>query len=175
MNPTTETGSRGDYEWLSTDACGLNELLQKCPQAFTGKFIAVTSLDSGSLCLSEEQLRRGWHSRSGIAYSPRVGSADQLPHGGFDEWYVSGSPLDLGELWSGNVSEAPQTPGHICSLINFYGFALHRPNVQALAGIFWRQLDWIQPESYVADGSEFLTFVSRDKALFSAVRRALIG
>jgi len=154
------TGSRGDYDWFSTDLFELNDLLQKCPQAFIGKFIAVTSWDSGFLSLTADQERAGWRSKNGIAYSPRIESVEDLSCGGFDEWLLSTSSLDLGEPWSGNVFEAPLGPGHFCALVNFGYFGLHNPELEALITIFWRQIDWVRPESYVADGNAFLTFVT---------------
>jgi hypothetical protein len=53
-----------------------------------------------------------------------------------------------------------------------YCFALHRPEMKDLADLFWNQLDWIQPESYIADNDQ-LTFVSRDASLFAAVGETL--
>jgi hypothetical protein len=138
-----------------------------------GKYVAVTSLDSGPLFLSEEEKIAGWQSRNDIAYSPQVQLPDQLPHGGFDEWYVFDSPKDLGQLWRGNVFETPKAAGHIADFVNFGDFAPHNPEVQALLSLFWEQLERIQPESYVADGNAFLTFVSRDKQIFAAVCRAM--
>jgi hypothetical protein len=41
-----------------------------------------------------------------------------------------------------------------------------------LVSLFWKQLDWIQPQSYIADGNAFLIFVTLDKDLFIAVRQA---
>lgn len=52
-----------------------------------------------------------------------------------------------------------------------YNFALHTQDV-LLAEIFWKQIAWIEPESYVADNN-FLSFVSANKALFAAVRDAV--
>ena len=56
-------------------------------------------------------------------------------------------------------------------LVN-YCFALHRPGNEDLATMFWEQMKWIRPESYVAD-SDYLNFVSMDKTLFASVRAAL--
>jgi hypothetical protein len=74
----------------------------------------------------------------------------------------------------GNVFEAPMTPGQICTFVYFAaGFDLHKPEMASLASLFWRQLDWIQPESYISDGDLLLTFVSRNEDIFVAVRNAL--
>jgi hypothetical protein len=42
-----------------------------------------------------------------------------------------------------------------------------------LVSLFWKQLDWIQAESYIADADIFLTFVSRNEDIFVAARNAL--
>jgi hypothetical protein len=180
--PTMVTGALGAYQWLTTDQHDLDTLLQSCPQTFLGKYIAVTSLDSGPVNLNEQQKSTGWTSHGDIAYSPQVQSVDNLRHrecGGFDEWYVFESPLDLGQVWKGNsVFEAPLNRGQVSVFVNFLGFSLHDHSVQAmqaLADLFWKQLEWIHPESYIADGEPFLNFVSRDQHLFAAVRQALGG
>jgi hypothetical protein len=52
--PTMVTGALGAYQWLTTYQHDLDTLLQSCPQTFLGKYIAVTSLDSGPLNLNEQ-------------------------------------------------------------------------------------------------------------------------
>jgi len=42
-----------------------------------------------------------------------------------------------------------------------------------LANMFWKQMEWIRPESYIGDGGECLTFVSRNDRLFETVLRRL--
>ena len=175
-NSTPVTGSHGAYLWLTTGNHDLDSLLRECPQTCRGKYIAVTSQDSGPLSPTEEERRAGWQTRNEIAYSPKIQLAERLPHGecgGFDEWYVFESPFDLGQIWHGNVFEAPLTSGQVSTFVNFLGFALHKPEEEALATLFWKQLDWIQPESYISDGDLFLTFVTRDTDLFADVRQAL--
>jgi hypothetical protein len=57
--------------------------------------------------------------------------------------------------------------------VNFAeGFELHQPN--DLVPLFWRQLKWIRPESYIADTHHLLTFVTTDRNVFEAARQALI-
>jgi hypothetical protein len=172
-NRTLTTGFHGSYQWLATGQYELGDFLRTCPIALLGKYVAVTSLDSGPLFLSEEEKIAGWQSRNDIAYSPQVQLPEPLPHGGFDEWYVFDSPKELGQLWRGNVFETPKAAGHIADFVNFGDFAPHNPEVQTLLSLFWEQLERIQPESYVADGNAFLTFVSRDKQIFAAVCRAM--
>jgi hypothetical protein len=181
FHPPAVTGSHGAYRWLTTAQHELDTLLLRCPQAVVGKYVAVTSLDSGPMALTDAEKRGGWRSRNEIAYSPQIQSAEngrteRLPDGcaSFNEWYVFNSPFDLGELWHGNVFEAPITRGQVCTFVNFGpGFALHNPEMASLVSLFWKQLDWIQPESYIADADMLLTFVSRNEDIFVAVRNAL--
>jgi hypothetical protein len=181
FHPPAVTGSHGAYRWLTTAQHELDTLLLRCPQAVVGKYVAVTSLDSGPMALTDAEKRGGWRSRNEIAYSPQIQSAEngrteRLPDGcaSFNEWYVFNSPFDLGELWHGNVFEAPITPGQVSTFVNFGpSFALHNPEMASLVSLFWKQLDWIQPESYIADADMLLTFVSRNEDIFVAVRNAL--
>jgi hypothetical protein len=164
-------GSQGLYEWLVTDQ--QFDPLQICPEIVLGKYIAITSIDSGPLVPTDEEKSVGWESRDQIAYSARVESVEGLPRAGYDEWYIFGSPADLGTSHVGeNVFEIPHGRGHVSVFVNYGGFALDRPETKDLASLFWQQIEWIQPESYIADGY-YLNFVSRNTALFASVRDAL--
>jgi hypothetical protein len=176
IKPTTLTGSHGAYLWLTADQRDLQSFLQRCPRVLVGKYIAVTSQDSGPLIVTDEQRLAGWQSRNDIPYSPQMQSAERIRYGacaGFDEWYVFQSPFDLGQLRHDNVLESSMTPGHVFTFVNYFGFALHEPEAQNLLDLFWKQLGWIQPESFIADGALFPTFASRNKDLFASVCQAL--
>ena len=54
-------GIRDDYDWLVA-TCSMGDLLGVCPQIVTGKFVAVTAFDSGSLVPTEEKTAKGWYS-----------------------------------------------------------------------------------------------------------------
>jgi hypothetical protein len=49
---------------------------------------------------------------------------------------------------------------------------LHDPELKDLATLFWQQIEWIRPESYIADG-DYLNLVSMNKTLFARVRNAV--
>jgi len=162
-------GSRGVYEWLVTDQ--EFDLLQVSPEGVLGKYIAVTSIDSGPLVLSDKEKTAGWASREQIAYSPKIESVEGLPRAGWDEWYIFGSPTDLGiSHLAENIFEVPQEQGHLSVLVN-YGLALHRPE-DALIALFWQQIERLRPESYMAD-HDYLIFVSLNKTLFARVHEAV--
>ena len=165
-------GSQGAYEWLVTDENF--DLLELCPEIVLGKYVAVTSIDSGQLMPTDKETAAGWQSRAKIAYSPKIENAQDVPHGGWDEWYIFNTPIDLGTSHLGeNIFEVPQEQGHLSDLVN-YGFALHPPEraEPTLTSLFWAQIMRIRPESYVTD-NDYLTFVSMNQALFAKVRDAV--
>jgi hypothetical protein len=167
-----ETGSRGGYFWLTSADHDLDYLLMSCPQIVLGRYLAVTSFDSGSLVPNEDEIIAGWGSRGGIAYSPKIESIEKLPHDLYDEWYLFEFPRELGNLFQGNVFETSIQAGQVAAFFNFGGFSLHSPEMKDLADLFWLQLELIQPESFIADGG-LLNFVTCDEQLFAAVCAAL--
>jgi hypothetical protein len=164
-------GSQGLYEWLVTDQ--QFDLLKVCPEVVLGKYVAITSIDSGVLVPTEEEMTAGWESRLKIAYSPKIQNVKGLPRAGWDEWYIFNTPTDLGTSHlAENIFEVPHDHGHVSVLVNYY-FALDPPErSKDFATLFWAQLARIRPESYVAD-NDYLTFVSTNKTLFASVRDAV--
>ena len=57
--------------------------------------------------------------------------------------------------------------------VNYPAFVLHDPSERTLADMFWKQLDWVETESYVADGRDYLTFVTRNAGLLDTVYQRL--
>ena len=159
-------GSQGLYEWLVTDH--QFDLLQNCPEVVLGKYIAITSIDSGPLVPTDEETAAGWESRRKIAYSPKIQTLQGLPRAGWDEWYIFDNPTDVGTSHlEENIFKMPQEQGHVSVFVN-YCFALHQPEMKDLGTLFWQQITRISPESYVAD-NDYLTFVSANKTLFASV------
>ena len=63
--PPMETGSRGRYSWLTSADHNLDYLLMSCPQIVLGRYLAVTSFDSGSLVPKEDEIIAGWERDKG--------------------------------------------------------------------------------------------------------------
>jgi hypothetical protein len=171
------SGSRGDYDWLTSNYYSLEEFLRSCPQVVLGKYLVVTSSDSTPLALSEDERASGWQSRNGLAYSPKISSIEKLPydaHCHYDEWYVFSSPTDLGKLVADERNIFIQRPskGEVAAFVNF-NLQLHRPEAELPVEMFWQQLDWIRPVTYLADCQDCLTVVSADKALMEVARLTL--
>ncbi len=134
----------------------------------------MTSFDSGPLCANDLKHVAGWEFKGGIGYSPKVQQIEALPRDQFDEWYVFVQPVNLGEVVpaTGTIFESDIEPGKLHVFVNFGGFALHHADDADRGRLFWQQLDWVRPESYLADG-DYLNFVSANKDLFTAVRNAI--
>jgi len=126
------------YEWLVTDEDF--DLLELCPEIVLGKYVAVTSIDSSQLTLTDKEKAAGWQSRAKIACSPKIENAEELPREGWDEWYIFNTPIDLGTSHlAENIFEVPQEQGHLSVLVN-YGFALYPTERATLADPKWRGL-----------------------------------
>jgi hypothetical protein len=171
------TGFRSAYRWLSTTQHGIDEVTSRCPAVVLGKYLAVTSCDSGPLELRAAEKSAGWETRGGVAYSPRVDAIEMLPvHNGWDEWYIFRDPFDQGAIRQANIFEHPVTPGNVEVFVNFGGFSLGAAEAEDLTSRFWQQLEWILPDAYIAESDHgCLTFATRDSDLFASVRQVLGG
>ena len=174
-------GTHGDYQCLSIVDCDISTLLRLCPDVVLGKDLAITSIDSGTLILTDQEKSDGWwtddrakvftgmswsrpeYDECTVAYSPRLSSIHGLPNethdeccGGFNEWYVF---------------EQPVPPGEMEVFVNWGGFRLYEPNYQEWADRLWDQLMRLGAESCIVDGN-FFTFATRNKALFANVLAA---
>jgi len=169
-------GAHAEYQWLTMLDCYISDLLRLCPDVVLNKCLAVTSVDSGTLKLTDQQKRDGWWTSEGakvfrvahpgghredrddwkVAYSPRVDSIHETHSeycSGFDEWYVfeRAAPVEEIEVF-----------------VNWSGFRLYDPEWKWCADRFWEQMLRLAPESYIADGTVF-TFATRNAELFKKV------
>ncbi len=175
-------GAHGEYQWLTVLKCDISSLLRLCPGVVLNKYLAVTSIDSGTLQLTDQEKDAGWWTSEEakvfrdsswghreddsdwkVAYSPRLDSIHGLPdetHGeccaGFDEWYVF---------------ERAVPPGEIEAFVNWSGFRLYDHEWKWCTDRFWEQMARLAPESYIADGTVF-TFATRNAGLFTEVLSA---
>jgi hypothetical protein len=178
-----QKGKQGHYFWLARNldmqntSRSLAHLLDPCPEVVLGKFVVVTSLDSGVLQLTPQQVSDGWIQAGELAMSPRITDARDVPFEWFDEWYIF---------------DNPPVPTDVEVFVNYGTFSLGdpRPTVstmyigtdtervaQLVEGAlelqqkFWAQIERIKPKSYLANGNSF-TFVTQDSDLFNKIVRA---
>ncbi len=173
------TGVHEEYRWLIMPDRGIYSLLNICPEIVLGKYLAVTSIDSGPLRLTEQEKVEGWWSTEAarvfqgnslspwesqddwkVAYSPSITSVHGLPNqthdessAGYDEWYVFEKPVPIEEIET---------------FVNWGGFRLYAPEFQWCTDRFWKQIAKLKPESYIADGTVF-TVVTRNPKLFELI------
>ena len=148
------TGRRGDYQWIVWNSQFLGELVSAVPQIVAGKFVVITSFDSGPFIPPDDLKIKGWILKSGLAYSPQIAHPDDLPRDQYDEWYILSSRRDI---------DSPEV------FINYDAFRLRYYAADiTLHGYlerFWLQMERLQPESYLAEGDS-LIFVTRDTGLY---------
>lgn len=144
----------------------------------------MTSLDSGTRRLSEEETAAGWQLRGDVAYSPLVNSVDTLRYQrdgldfpGYDEWYVFETPRDLGRIFHGNYFEFKPGCGDILVFVNTPAFVLHdsQPYLPGILDIFWNQIKMIDPQTFIADERDFLTFVTKRKMVLENLKERLLA
>jgi hypothetical protein len=157
------SGRHDGYRWLAshTNRDHLPGVLRSCPQLVLGKFVAITSFDSGPLTPSQEELRAGWSFDGRIMYSPTITDPSVIPHEQYDEWLI----------FSHETRQLPE----LQVFINFGGFTLaetdpdhHREHRERL----WSQLAHVSAESYLAEGDYFL-FASKNESAFECVEEAV--
>lgn len=174
------TGEYGSYRWINTE-CELRDFLALCPEAILGKRLAVTSIDGASLVPTSDELQSGWRSAKGVAYSPPIHSLNELPNEAhkewcdfFHEWYTFDEFVDLGEVVEhSNIFEDGPRPGRVFRFATFLGFALRDRGYAEIVKFFWKQMDFIQPDSYIGDGDRYLSFATRSEPLFEEVVKRL--
>ena len=177
-------GTHGSYFWLQSPVNPRNVsqpismLLRECPNAVRDQYVVVTSLDSGPLLLTEQQIKVGWRRHERLALSPKMHLLEQLPFEWFDEWLIF---------------ERPSAPSEVEVFVNYGTFSLADPNPtistmymgsdgsvreQMIAAVepvrerFWTQIEELKPVSYVANGNCFL-FVTSKLDILECVASAL--
>lgn len=155
-------GVSGAYRWFESSSLTAGALLDRCPEVWLGKYAAITSIDSGPMVLSDDEMQGGWTEAGGVAYSPRLVSLEHVPSTEYEEVYFFACPTILGD-----VEE----------FVNYFGFSLRDPSGTELEDFlreaqkrFWHQMDRLAPESYVAEGDSFI-YATRNEQLYSIAAR----
>ncbi len=164
------TGAYKGFHWMTTEM-EASKFIRLSPQILLGKHLAITAFDGGIFELDHNLESNGWISEGTIAYSPRLEKEPDVEKlcCGFDEWYIFEKETRLGKAFRGNVFEQPLKTGIVKVFVPFGSFCIVDPRKESLAELFWKQIDLIKPESYIADGDRFLTFVCRDDELFHSI------
>jgi hypothetical protein len=102
------------------------------------------------LSLSPEEVSRGWHKHNKLALSPLIGDVSEVPLCHYSEWYIFPSPVTFDDYED---------------FINYGGYSLELPDFGELRERFWRQLERLAPESFLAEGDNLIC-VTKDADLF---------
>jgi hypothetical protein len=164
------------YQWFEAKLFNLHDLLALVPECVIGRFVAVSSFDSGALKLSPAEEGAGWVCYGDLAISPQVESADSLPYAECDEWFV---------LTDRTFFSVPDR------FMSYDDFTLRSPEfllegadqtwdhqlihadlnrLKRLQDSFWVSMVSSDVESYIGSGNS-LIFVTRNAELYSAVLR----
>jgi len=148
-----KTGVYRSYYWLEfhfdTDL-NLAILVQKKPELFLDKYIAIAYNDSGIFAPSQEEIESGWFLKNEIAYSPKI-TKQQLSFplcDHFDQWYIFNQQKEIHK---------------VKSFVNYGGFSID-PNwdgEKELQMEFWKHIIELEPDSFVQDGDR-LIYISKE-------------
>jgi hypothetical protein len=169
----TFLGARDGYRWYQSAQPSLGELLDRVPSLVVGRYVAVTSYDSGPLRLGEDEHRIGWTSSEAVAYSPHIANPREIPTDGYDEWYVfrRTTSLERPEVFVNYGRFGLQSPGPFLDRLDpTWDSSLAREQDDWLATCqrrFWNQLARLQPETYLAEGDNLFCVTRNEKAFES--------
>lgn len=151
------SGKRGNYWWFSWSCNNcMDELLHQCPTLIIGRYVAVVAFDCSPMVPNDAEVARGWTSSDEVAYSPLVHDLDEVGRGNHDEWYIKPEPFVL-----------PSTE----RFVSWVAFRLSpAPELEEVQERFWKQIESVAPESYLAEGDN-LVLATRNDELAAAVRR----
>jgi hypothetical protein len=153
------TGESSSFKWFQAGYRSLAELMEAVPDLVRDRFVVVTSLDSGPLGLTADDIALGWRQSGALAVSPKSPAPRSLPKGEWDEWYI------FEEL---PPARSPEV------FVNYGGFSLcpdpGNEWEQARVERFWGQLAEWWPESYLAEGDNLIC-VTRSETVIPALVR----
>ncbi|HWQ46473.1 MAG TPA: hypothetical protein VN376_06375, partial [Longilinea sp.] len=150
------TGQHNSYQWIEWDMALIADFLTQFPFAVKNKHVICTSLDSSILIPTPEEEKQGWRNYGKVTCSPRITNISSIPYIQFDEWYIFQAPVSPSQFIQAQV------------FVNYCEFSLHQPKSVDLQDKFWRQIDQIKPEAYLAEG-DHLIYVTKNKNHFRKV------
>ena len=161
------TGRQGDYVWVAAHdglSC-LPKVLAGCPDTVVGRTVVITSFDSGPLIPNARESEAGWRTRGGLMVNAMVADPSSIPYEQYDEWLIFPKP--------GQALEDVEV------FVNYGGFTLAGPRVdradwdptwdrtvdpdpdRPVRERFWTQLKRLRPETYIAEGDNFVFVTNR--------------
>lgn len=141
-------------DWPGEAGILITGLIEEFPELVVGRYLVITSFDSGFLTLSESELRDGWHMVGRLAHSPPIRSVDQIPYDQYDEWLVFDQPVQVEEFET---------------MVNYVGFTPIDFGWEQKRERFWEQIVRLRPLHVIAQ-NEGGYLVSRDDGLIRRIK-----
>ena len=173
-----ELGEHDGYRWFEIvpETPGLERLAGALPEIVVGKYVAITSFDSGPLRLSSEQLAKGWTSVADVAYSPQVQDPKDIPADQYDEWWIFDAPakMESSRMFINNTGFRLSTPKDTVDDPTWdLAAQQHWAGVQrGWQDELWKLVRENEPTSYLASNGQ-LIFITRDTDLAARVEEWL--
>lgn len=175
--PSLYTGERETYLWMFATDFRIHDLVKKCPEVLLGKHLVITAFDSGPVSPNPEEMEVGWTAYGSTMCSPRLTSLEGLSYDDYDEWYVFSEArcLDSPQIFVNYCGFSLRNPVHLLKEADptwdIVGIKSQIKAIEELQEKFWHQLVHFSPESYIADGDNFI-YVTGNQKLFEAVKTA---
>jgi len=161
------TGKSNNYYWkVSESSYGFSNLVETVLKVLSGKFLHITSFDSGPITPNEEEIKLGWRMQNDVMVSPPLCEGLLVPHEQYDEWYISNSEIIFHAEFE--------------IFVNYGGFHLASPKdltkdddptwergrmdfLCPLQERFWTQLNELDPETYISIGDNDIVVSKNEK------------
>jgi hypothetical protein len=156
------TGKHGEYCWLEQVNLLFDDVLKVWPEFVEGKYLVVTSFDSGPLKLTDEEFKRGWLQHDELAINPFVESVADIPYDEYDEWYIFAQAplLEAFKVFVNDSLFSLRDPEYLITEAeptwDLVGRRDQAERVKDLQELFWLQLELKAPETYISTGDRFI-------------------
>jgi hypothetical protein len=161
------TGTQGKYFWLEDVTLSFNGLLELCPEFVLGKYLVITSFDSGPLRLNDKDFNRGWLQHNELAINPSIESVQDIPYDEYDEWYIF-SKIPLLEEFKVFVNYSMfslRDPEYLLiggeATGDIVGRRYEAERIKEMQESFWLQLKLKEAETYISVGDRLILATQR--------------
>lgn len=172
------TGKQGRYYWLEQVNLRFGDVLKICPEFVEGKYLVITSFDSGSLTLTDEEFGKGWLQHDDLAINPFIESVNDIPYDEYDEWYIfSKAPLLEGfKVFVNDSLFSLRDPEYLtldaAPTWDLVGRRDQAERVKDLQELFWLQLELKEPETYISAGDKFI-LATKKQDLYKKIKSSI--
>ena len=170
------SGTHEKWHWIvSCSSNRIARLVDIVISEHIGCRLCITAFDSGPIFPSDEETAGGWGLVGDAMVSPPISARLEIPHDGYDEWYIFKDQALLDNSFERFVNYGGFNLADPRELANSFDPTWDRSGLDWLYPIqerFWKQMDSISPVSYVASGDNDV-IVTQRQSFFDAIRRSV--